>query len=157
MSSPTSRRRRDAGFTLFELMMATMVLAFGIATSITALNSGFRAMDTARNTTIAGQLLQSSLEDLRLLPWSGLTALQGNATVTFNSQFTNGNLTAAAIVNRFNVTRNVYPYPVGTPSASATMMQIDMTATWQGVDGRQHALTYSTFYGKNGLHDYFVQ
>jgi hypothetical protein len=139
--------------------MATMVMAFGIATSITAMNYGFRALDTARNTTIAGQLLESAMEDLRLLPWSSgnqssLSSIQGNATVSTSN--ISSDPAVAAVVSRFTVTRNIYPYPVGTALASATLMQIDLTATWKGIDGRQHTLTYTSYYGKNGLHDYYV-
>src|SRR3954468_9851573 len=72
LSSPSSPRRhpRTAGFTIFELSMAVMIMAFALTTSITVLQAGFRALDTARNTTIAAQLLQSVLEDLRMLPWN---------------------------------------------------------------------------------------
>ncbi len=141
--------------------MAVMVMAFGIATSITTMNYGFRALDTARNTTIASQILQSVMEDTRLLPWSSgsgnsissLQAAQGSngSTVTLDSSFTAGDSAAQAMVNRFTVTRKITDV-----SGIANMKRIDLTATWKGIDGRSHSVSYSSYYGQYGLHDYFV-
>lgn len=162
------RPSRKSGFTIFELMMATMVLALGIMTSLIVIQSGFRATDTARNTTIAAQLLQSVLEDIRMLPWnattpigtppvtvSSITYLENNnnnvpGNVTLDASFTNGDAAAIATVNRFTITRNIW-------DVNSTLKQIDLTATWKGIDGRSHSLKYSTYYAQNGLHDYFVR
>jgi Tfp pilus assembly protein PilV len=154
--------RRQAGFTIFELSMAVMVMAFALATSLTVIQMGLRAMDTARNTTIAAQLLQSVMEDLRMLPWSAtspqnsissLEAASANNTrgnVTLDASFTNNDSAAAAMVNRFTLTRNI-------TDIDASMKMIDLTAQWTGIDGRAHSLKYSSYYGKNGLHDYLVR
>ena len=156
-----SLRRRD-GFTIFELSMAVMVMAFAIVTSLTVLQMGMRAMDTARNTTIAAQLLQSVMEDLRMLPWSAtspqnsissLEAATNNNTsgnVTLDASFTNGDAAAASMVSRFTLTRTI-------TDVDAAMKQIDLTAEWRGIDGRLHSLKYASYYGKNGLHDYLVR
>ena len=153
---------RSRGFTIFEVMISTLVLALVITSSITVMQSGFRAMDTARNTTIAGQILQSVMEDLRMLPWSSTTSGANSITllqtsnnnvdgnVTLGASFTNGDAAAAAMVSRFTITRNITD--VGTD-----MKNIALTAAWTGIDGRRHSLTYTSYYGKNGLHDYFVR
>lgn len=143
--------------------MATMVMAFGISTSLTVLQYGFRAMDTARNTTIAGQILQSVMEDLRMLPWSvtspstatSISALEATnnnvaGNVTLGSSFTAGDAAVAAMVSRFTVTRNI-------TDVSTDIKCITLTATWTGIDNRSHSLTYSSYYAKNGLRDYFVR
>src|SRR5688572_6273864 len=70
---PAQRRTGRAcnqGFTIVEVAMATFVMAFGIATSIIALQMGFRAIDVARDQTLASQIMQSEIERLRLWPWS---------------------------------------------------------------------------------------
>jgi Tfp pilus assembly protein PilV len=158
----TGRCPSRSGFTIFEVTMATMVMAFALATSLTVLQMGFRALDTARNTTIASQLLQSVMEDLRMLPWSAtspansissLEAATNNGTtgnVTLDSSFTNGDSAAIAMVARFTITRNI-------TDVNSVMKQIDLTATWKGIDGRSHTLKYTSYYGKNGLHDYMVR
>jgi uncharacterized protein (TIGR02598 family) len=153
--------RRPSGFTIFELTMAVMVMAFAIVTSLTVIQMGLRAMDTARNTTIAAQLLQSVMEDMRMLPWnatspqnsiSSLETTNNNTAgnVTLDSSFTNGDTAATAMVNRFTLTRNI-------TDIDASMKMIDLTAAWTGIDGRAHSLKYSSYYGKNGLHDYLVR
>lgn len=158
---PARRRPRNAGFTIFELSMAVMIMAFSLTTSITVLQAGFRALDTARNTTIASQLLQSVLEDLRMLPWnasspaSSITSLQGTrngetGNVTLGSSFTNDDAAATAMVNRFTLTRSI-------TDVNSNVKQIALTAQWTGIDGRAHTLTYTSYYGKNGLHDYLVR
>lgn len=156
-------RRRRAGFTIFEVMMATMIMAFAIATSITALNEGFRALDTARNTTIAAQLMQSEMEDLRMLPWdasapansiTSLETAQGptGTVVPIDNSFTNGDPAAIAVVDRFTINRLITDV-----SGTSDLKNIELTATWKGIDGRSHTVEYNTYYAKDGLHDYFVR
>jgi hypothetical protein len=142
--------------------MATFVMAFGIATSLTVLQFGFRALDTARNNTIAGQILQSVMEDIRMLPWSvtspstatsitGLETTNNNVTgnVTLDASFTNNDAAVIAMVSRFTITRNI-------TDVSSSMKCITLTATWKGIDGRAHSLSYMSYYAQNGLRDYFV-
>jgi len=157
-----ARARRQGGFTIFELSMAVMIMAFSLATSLTVLQMGFRALDTARNTTIAAQLLQSVMEDLRMLPWnatspaSSITSLEAasnngtSGNITLDSSFTNGDAAATAMVSRFTLTRNI-------TDVNTNLKQIDLTSSWKGVDGRTHTLRYTSYYGKNGLHDYLVR
>lgn len=142
--------------------MATFVLALGIATSLTALQYGMRQVDTARNMTLAGQILQSSMEILRLQNWSQISALQTAqasattpstvdpaATITSGSS-TTLDATLTTIANRFTCTRLIE-----NVSGKTDMKRITLNVTWNGIDGRAHALTFQTRYAKNGLSDYF--
>lgn len=157
---PRSRRRLDAGFTIADVMFSTLILAFAIMTSLTVIQYGFRALDTARNTTIAGQILQSVMEDLRMLPWtaqsgssiSSLETTNNNTSgnVVLDASFTANDPNAMAMVGRFTITRNI-------SDVTTTMKEIDLTATWTGIDGRPHSLQYTSYYGQNGLHDYYVR
>ena len=54
----TLRRLGRGGFTIVEVMAAAVVMALAITTSITTLQRGFLALDSARNLTMAGQILQ---------------------------------------------------------------------------------------------------
>lgn len=142
--------------------MATFVLALGIATSLTALQYGMRQVDTARNMTLAGQIMQSSMEILRLQNWSQISALQTAqasattpstvdpaATITSGSS-TTLDATLTTIANRFTCTRLIE-----NVSGKTDMKRITLNVTWNGIDGRAHALTFQTRYAKNGLSDYF--
>ena len=136
-------RRIVAAFTILEVMVAVMVLVFAITSSITVMQSGFQALDTARNLTTAGQIMENEMESLRLKNWTQIQALQdaGNATVAPDPSF-------GAAATRFTCTRTISDLKVD-------MKQITLTATWSGTDGRPHVASYVTRYGKNGLNDYY--
>lgn len=135
--------------------MAVIVMAFAMTTSITTLQRGFLALDTARNITIAGQIMQSELEKMRLLPWATVDAYPASATAVpydadhpeyFNIDraFTSNTF----IGNRFTLTRTVTLVKTG-------LKQITMSVSWTSYDGRVLTRSYSTYYGQNGLYDYF--
>lgn len=157
------QRRKSAGFTILEVSMSAFVLAFSVMTSLTVVQSGYRTMDNARNTTIASQLLQSVMEDMRMLPYSAtapansISSLQATnnnvaGNVTLDSSFTAGDAAAAAMVARFTITRNITDV-----SGITGMKMISLTANWTGIDTRTHTLTYTSYYCQNGLHDYYIR
>jgi Tfp pilus assembly protein PilV len=150
-----ARRGLAAGFTILEVMMAVIVMAFAITTSITTMQRGFLALDTARNITIAGQIMQSEFEKMRLLPWTTIDAYPATITsqpydaahpeyFTLDSAFTSN----AFIGNRFTVVRDVTLIQTG-------MKKITLTISWKSYDGRTITRKYFTYYGQNGLYDYF--
>jgi Tfp pilus assembly protein PilV len=150
-----SRRARLAGFTIVEVMMAAMVLVFGIATSLTALQYGMRAVDTARNMTLASQIMQSEMEILRLQNWTQISALPASATVDPSATITSGtstglDATLTTIAGRFTVTRTVADI-----AGRSNIKLITLVVGWSGIDGRSHTLQYQTRYAKSGLSDYF--
>src|ERR1051325_1467320 len=96
LSQRRKPKAKRAAFTLTEVMLAACVMALAISTSITTLQVGYRSIDTARNTTIASQVLQSMIEDIRLLTWSGtgtnitnLTSLTDQPLSAFDIDQTN--------------------------------------------------------------------
>ena len=152
-------RRRDAGFTILEVAMAGFVLTLAIAGSITTLQVGFRAIDNARYTTLAGQILQSQMEKLRLLTWSQLTD-STSGPVAYTTFVPDVASSRTAQINRFTTsTGGAGTCAQSITSAAApfasTMKDITLTATWTGVDGKSHSLSYTTRYAQNGLSDFF--
>jgi prepilin-type N-terminal cleavage/methylation domain-containing protein len=148
-------RRARRGFTILEVMMAAFVLAMGIATSITALQYGMRAVDTARNMTLAGQIMQSEMEILRLQNWTQVLALVGRNRVDPSTTITSGTSTTldstlTSIASRFECYREVATIP-----SRSNILLITLSVTWTGLDGRAHAMSYQTRYAKNGISDYF--
>ena len=136
---------RRGGFTLAEVAMASLVTAFGIATAITALQMGFRSLDTARGTTLASQILQSEIERVRLMSWTAISALPEMATVDLSTMFT----TNSTLSSNYTVTEKVADVIAGE------IRQITVVAVWTGYDGRSHQLSMTTYYTKNGLYDYY--
>ena len=152
--APRIRRPRQRGFTIVEVMMAAIVMVLGIVTSLTTLQFGMRAVDTARNMTLASQIMQSEMEIMRLQNWSQIIALPASATVDPATTISSGSSTTLdamlnTIASRFTCTRTVADI-----AGRADIKLITLTVTWNGVDGRSHSLTYQTRYAKNGLSDY---
>lgn len=126
-------------------MAAVAIMALVITTSITVLQRGFLTLDTARNLAIAGQIMQSELEKMRLNDWATVSAYPaGPTTLTIDNVFTSN----SAIGNRFTLQRTM-----STPKTE--FLQITLTITWNSVDGRTISRSYTTYYGHYGLYDYF--
>jgi hypothetical protein len=148
---PGWARRNDA-FTIFEVAVSATILALVIATSLTVLQIGMRAVDTARNTTLAAQISQSVLEVLRLQNWVQISALPAFASVDIADAISSGTATPLdaalnTVSSRFTCTRTVSdPKP--------NMRLITVTVSWRGNDGRFHAVTSQARYARNGLNDY---
>ncbi len=155
MKTPFALRRPPRrAFTILEVLLATFVMALGVGTSLTALQFGLRSVDTARNMTLAAQIMQSELEILRLQNWAQISALPATATVDPTTTISSGSGTGLdtllnTIANRFTCTRTV-----AAISGRADIKAITLTVAWTGIDDRPHALTYQTRYAKNGLSDY---
>lgn len=137
---PARPRRR--GFTLVEVMVAAIVMVLGITTAITTLQRGLQALDGARHTTFASQVMQTELERLRLKSWAQLQALQDANDTTVSVAGMHG-LSAS-----FQCTRTIR-------DLKPDMKEITVVSAWRGYDGRPHSMRYVTRYGKTGLYDYF--
>lgn len=134
--SPAAR-----AFTLVEVMVASVVLIFGIVSAITTMQRGLQAVDTSRNLALATQLMQTEMERLRLKSWTQLEALQASNQTAVALD---GTVPAAA---RFNCTRSI-------TDAKADMKEITLVTQWNGYDGRPHTARLITRYSRNGLSDY---
>lgn len=144
-----SRPRRCRAFTIFEVGIAAAVMAFAIASSITVMQRAFLALDSARSITYAAQIMQNELEKMRLLSWATVGAYASTLTdVPIPSRFTN-----TSIGTRFTgMTRTATTIHTG---ANAGMVKITLTVTWRTYDGRTLSRSLITYYGQNGLYDYF--
>lgn len=134
--------RRRGGFSLVEVMMASIVMVLGITTAITTLQRGLLAVDSARNYSYAAQLMQSELERLRLKSWSQIQTLQNSGDTTVTTDDTN---TSA---------RTVFTCQRVITDVKTDMKQITLISNWRGFDGRPHTARFITRYSKTGLYDY---
>ena len=141
--------------------MATFVLIFGIVSALFTLQAGFKMLDRARYTTLAGQILQSQMEKLRLLTWTQLTD-------PVHGPMAHSNFTPDISLSAYSAAQISHFTPAGggsctqtitdvtSPAVCAgTMKDITLTATWIGTDGRRQTLSYVTRYGQNGISDFF--
>lgn len=142
-SDPGNRTR--CGFSIAEVMMAVAIMSLAISTSLTTMQRSFMSLDSARNLTLAAQIMQSELESMRLNPWTVISTYPaGPTTLTIDSSFT-GN---AAIAQRFTLTRQVSTIRTG-------MREITLTVSWNSFDGRTLSRSFTTYYGQDGLYDFF--
>lgn len=130
--------------------MAASVMVFGIVSAILVLQTGFRALDTARSTTLASQVIQSEMERIRLLSWSAVAALPAQETLDLDTLLPSGD-TADRIGRRFSVIRTVGD----VAGKIGDMREITLSVTWRGIDGAAHERTTRTHYARNGLYDYY--
>lgn len=141
---PRLRVKSCVGFTLIEVMIAASVMVLVIMSSIGTLSFGYRLLENARLNTLAGQVLQSEMETLRLQNWTQISSLP--ATDTFAVEPT----LASASKGKFSCTRKV-------ESIRATTNKITLTVSWNGMQGEPHSRQYITFFGKDGLNDYYYR
>jgi Tfp pilus assembly protein PilV len=153
------RRNRTAGFTIVEVAMATCVMALGIATSVVAMQTGFRSLDLARGTTLASQIIQSEMERIRLMPWNNTSTvavdsvceLPEKEAVDLATMFDASSRTATLIASNYQVVRVVE----NDATRPSDVKFITVYVTWKTYDGRSHTRSTKTMYAKNGLYDYF--
>ena len=158
----TSRAAKTSGFTIFEVSMAAAVLALAIMSALVAMGRAFAPLDSARCISYASQIMQSEMEKMRLMSWgTGTTAGTGSlvggevttvtaipttvTTLTIDSSFT----TAGDLGSRMTMTRVASDIHTG-------MIQITLKISWTTSDRRNLTRTYVTYYGKNGLYDFFI-
>jgi hypothetical protein len=139
------RRRRCAGFTIAEVMVAGSVMVLAITTAITTMQSAFLALDTARGITTAGQILQSEIERMRLKDWAVIDGYAAGPTPLTVDPAISAHPTVGP---RFTLERRV-------GAIHADLKEITLRVAWRGYDGRAHSRFYRTYYGRNGLYDYF--
>lgn len=127
--------------TLIEVMMGAMVLVLVFVSTFAVIQQGFEMIDVSRNTGLAGQILQSEIEDIRLKNWANLPA-NGTTNIALPPAFN-------SVAGKFNATRTV-------SSVNADMKKVTVQVTWTAYTGRAHTRRYETYYTKGGLNDYYV-
>lgn len=125
--------------------MAAGVLALVLVTSITTMQAAFTRIDGARSATLAGQILQGEMEKLRLRDWSTVSAYDaGPSPVALGQPFS----TDAVTAGRFSVARTV-------ESIRTDLRRVTFTVSWRSADGRTLSRSLMTYYGRNGMNDYY--
>lgn len=127
--------------------MASFVMAFGIATTIIAMQAGYKMIDVARGTTLASQVAQSEMERIRMLSWADIEAMPASANVNLAAVFT----TDPSVAAQFSMVR----LAADVPGKVGSQREIVLRVNWRSYDGRTHQRTFRTRYSKNGLYDYY--
>jgi hypothetical protein len=72
-STPPKTQAPRRGFTIMEVALAATVLALTLVGMIQVIDSGSEMLDLSRKQTIAAQILQDEIDQLRLMTWSQVT------------------------------------------------------------------------------------
>jgi len=142
--SPRPPQHKRSAFTLIELMIAVMILGLVFASSMTLMAMGFQVLDDSRLNTLASQVLQSEMENLRLKNWLELSALPDHESFTPDL-----NVDGTGF-ERFSCTRDI-------EADGANLKKITLTATWSATRGQTRERRYVTFIGKDGLNDFYYR
>ena len=73
-------RNNPAGFSLVEVMMASVILVIGFVGMIEAVTLSARMMDSARRQTLASQIINHEVEKLRFNDWTTISGLPTTST-----------------------------------------------------------------------------
>lgn len=155
-------RCREPGFTLVEVMMAATILVVGFIGTIEAMALSSKMLDHARRQSLATQIINHELDELRLASWATISALPTASTaVTIDSQFDQAraalgdNKTATSTVS-FSLARTLT-----NPDPVTNIREVNFTVTWvvrtirRDTSGSVLTFTYSrsnsAWFGKYGL------
>jgi Tfp pilus assembly protein PilV len=139
--------------TIAEVLVAATLLAFVIMSSLTALTEAYRLTRHARMVTLAGQIVQSTLEDLRLRNYSVLKAYAAQSQpVDFTSNLTSERF-ASAFTQGFSLSAT-FTTIVASSTGTPGKMSAAITITWTE-QGSQFSRKIITYFGEQGLSDYF--
>lgn len=139
--------------TITEVMIAAVLLSFVIMTSLTALAQAYGFTRHARLVTVAGQIAQSVMEDLRLKNYDDIKAYaaQGQpvnltamlASERFASTFTEG----FAVSAEFSTL-------IASTGTQLGKTSVKLTVSWTE-RGTAFVRQLTTYFGEKGLSDYY--
>lgn len=139
--------------TITEVLIASTLLGLVVMSCLIVLSQAYRLTRHARMITLAGQIVQSVMEDLRLRNFAEIEAFAAQvqpvsfsstlAGERFSSSFTQG----FALNGRFTA---IAP----PPGAFVRRVAVTLTVTWTEQD-TPYSRTLITHFGEKGLSDYY--
>lgn len=152
---PRRSRARAAGFTLVEVMMASMVMILAITSAILVVQSGFKALDSARKTTLASQIMQSEMERIRLLSWSDIAAMPEKGDVNLDNIFPKNTPEQIKVFDTITETFTATFETTYLEGNDNEVRAITVNVSWVGLDGVRRSRSSFTQYCKDGLYAYY--
>ena len=130
------------GFTLLEAMIASVILAFALASVLAVVSQGARYLTDIRRTARASQILQQEMEGIRLTNvWAGITGLNNT---TFSDQIDTNHLYSGSITES-----NYSSY-----GSTTTVVEVTLTLTWTNQVNVVLTNRLSALVGNGGLNKY---
>jgi prepilin-type N-terminal cleavage/methylation domain-containing protein len=136
------RIHADAGFTLLEAMIATMIIGIVLASVLAVASHGARYLAEMRRTARSTQILQQRVEDIRLMSWSQLQSVPGTFFDPNDpAQMYAGYITQAAF---------------DTYNGTTTVSKVTFTVVWTNATGRVLTNRLTTLISNGGLNKYIL-
>ena len=144
-----------------EVALAATVLALTLVGMIQVIDSGSEMLDLSRKQTIAGQILHSEIDQLRLQKWATIVAYAAGATQLttepgpFYDPILGGMAQQLGGTFPYTLTRTVscvqpagdsFPYAI-----PPLLLQVTFSIGWTGVTGHSYNRTSTTYVGQYGL------
>lgn len=138
--------------TMMEVLIASVLLVFAIGSSISALTAGMGYMRHARMTTLANQITQSAMEQLRLANYATISTYAAQAQpVNFDSVIAVDNFASGFTLGmtvRVNFTTVVAG---GSGTLGKTLLTI--TTSWSE-NGVPYTRRTTSIFTEKGMSDY---
>jgi len=139
--------------TMAEVLIASVLLAFVIMSSLTALSQAYGFTRHARMVTLAGQIVQSVMEDLRLRNFNDLKTYAAQAQpVSFASTLASERF-ASAFTTSFSLSGTFTTLAASSPGVLGKI-RVTLTVTWSE-HGSPFQRSLITYFGEKGLSDYY--
>ncbi len=138
--------------TISEVLIAAVLLGFVIMSSLTALSQSYGYMRHARMVTLASQILQSVMEDMRLRNYSEIKAYAVQSQpVNFTSVLSSERF-ASAFTTGFTL-NGTFSTVVASSPGHPGKISVNLSVVWQenGSAFRRNTITY---FGERGMSDY---
>ena len=146
-----SSRKSQAGGTLVEVVIATVILAVMGAGIISSINYGMFMMKLARENARATQIMLEKLESIRLYNWSEVITpgyVPATFTDVYDPQGSAGHQGAT-----FNGSMTVSNCPLANTYAT-NMRQFTVTLQWTTDNRINHTRSISTYVSRDGMQNY---
>lgn len=136
-----------------EVMIAAVLLGFVIMSSLTALSQAYSFTRHARMVTLASQIAQSVMEDLRLRNFENLkTAAAQTQPVDLSSTLVSERF-ASNFTSNFSVTAR-YTTLVASSAGQLGKILVNITVAWSE-QGSPFTRQLTTYFSEKGLSDYY--
>lgn len=138
-NAPRCRRRRSrrAAFTLIEVMIASVIMAFVLVSIVSVISRTTRYLTDLRLYALSSQIMQQRVEELRAMSWGQVT----NLPTTFTSSSdTNGT---------YGKTLNISNYQMFGPTA--IVVRATIVTTWTNKKGIVTTNALTTLISNGGI------
>jgi Tfp pilus assembly protein PilV len=135
-------RQTQAGFTLIESMIASMILILALVSILALASRGFQYIGDLRRWARSSQVLQQKMEDVRLITvWTNVWALN-------NTTFKDSSISGMVYNGRIVISSYNPPYPTDYVAS------VSISINWTNSAKRVQTNSMTSLVCKNGLNKY---